>query len=108
MLQFLKNVDIKSQEGVHHLGCSFSCGFFLFDRINAKLGNIGGDFMVRVNGEDVLADSLVLKDFLEDNGYQFEKIAVEVNGDIVPKAQYTEKVLKRGDLVEIVRFVGGG
>ena len=37
-----------------------------------------------------------------------EDNAVERNGDIVPKAQYDETVLKDGDSVEVVSFVGGG
>lgn len=64
--------------------------------------------MVRINGEDVLADNQSLKNYLEDNGYRLSQIAVEVNGYIVPKAQYEETVLMPGDTVEIVRFVGGG
>ena len=35
-------------------------------------------------------------------------IAVERNGDIVFKSQYAETVLKDGDSLEIVSFVGGG
>ncbi len=34
-------------------------------------------------------------------------MAVERNGDIVPKAQYSATTLADGDVVEIVRFVGG-
>ena len=36
------------------------------------------------------------------------RIAVERNGDIVPKAQYDETMLCDGDVVEVVSFVGGG
>lgn len=64
--------------------------------------------MVRVNGENVAADNLTLKEYLDNNGYRINRIAVEVNGDIVPKAQYSERVLMPGDTVEIVNFVGGG
>ena len=35
-------------------------------------------------------------------------LMVKINGDIVPKAQYSETVLKDGDSVEVVSFVGGG
>ena len=37
-----------------------------------------------------------------------ERVAVEVNHDIVPRATYETHVLEDGDRVEIVHFVGGG
>ncbi|MBN7772854.1 sulfur carrier protein ThiS [Clostridium aminobutyricum] len=64
--------------------------------------------MVRINGEEVSADNRILQNYLEDAGYSLKKIAVEVNGWIIPKAQYSAKVLMPGDSVEIVHFVGGG
>ena len=45
---------------------------------------------------------------LEQEGYQMGRIAVECNGEIVPKAVYGEKILKDGDVLEVVSFVGGG
>ena len=36
------------------------------------------------------------------------RLAVERNGNIVPRARYGETVLEDGDVLEIVRFVGGG
>ena len=36
------------------------------------------------------------------------RIAVEINGHIVPKSKYDTTVLNDGDTVEIVGFVGGG
>ena len=41
-------------------------------------------------------------------GWDSARLAVERNGDIVPRAQYGETVLEDGDVLEIVRFVGGG
>jgi sulfur carrier protein len=35
-------------------------------------------------------------------------VAVERNGDVVPRAQHGETVLAEGDVVEVVHFVGGG
>jgi thiamine biosynthesis protein ThiS len=34
--------------------------------------------------------------------------AVEVNREVVPRSQHAEHVLRDGDQVEIIRFVGGG
>lgn len=64
--------------------------------------------MVRINGEDVAADGKTLAAYLNECGYTTERVAVELNGDIVPKAAYGETVLNAGDEVEIVAFVGGG
>jgi sulfur carrier protein len=36
------------------------------------------------------------------------RVAVEVNGEIVPRSRYTDHELKTGDRVEIVHAVGGG
>jgi len=35
-------------------------------------------------------------------------VAVERNGEVVPRARHTETVLADGDRLEILRFVGGG
>ncbi|MGN0172756.1 MAG: sulfur carrier protein ThiS, partial [Acutalibacteraceae bacterium] len=47
-------------------------------------------------------------EYLSLTDYDAKRIAVERNGNIVPKAQYSETVLLDGDSVEIVSFVGGG
>ena len=36
------------------------------------------------------------------------KVAIEVNGEIVEKNKYPKLVLNKGDQVEIVHFIGGG
>ena len=36
------------------------------------------------------------------------RVAVEINREIVPKADYDATVVRVGDLVEIINFVGGG
>lgn len=41
-------------------------------------------------------------------GYQGKRIAVEANGDIVPKSQHGNISLAEGDQIEIVVAVGGG
>ena len=64
--------------------------------------------MVKINGEwcDVAGQSIAA--YLETNEYDCRRIAVERNGTIIPKSQYTQTILQDGDCVEIVRFVGGG
>lgn len=41
-------------------------------------------------------------------GYEGKRIAVEANGDIVPKSQHGNTALAEGDQIEIVVAVGGG
>lgn len=65
--------------------------------------------MFIVNGESINVNHPVsLAEFLQDNNYDKKRIAVEVNGVIVSRSQYTETYLKNCDRVEIVSFVGGG
>lgn len=62
-----------------------------------------------VNGEDLqIKDNISLYDFLKQQGYDTLKIAVELNGDIVPKNQYKDIILKNEYAMEVVSFVGGG
>ncbi len=64
--------------------------------------------MVKVNGEPKKIQGILLDQYLTDEGYQTDRIAVECNGKIVPKAEYGSKVLQDKDVLEIVSFVGGG
>ena len=63
--------------------------------------------MVTINGEPKdLAGQRVI-DVLTSMDLDSKRSAVMVGGEILPKADY-EKVLKDGDEVDIVGFVGGG
>lgn len=64
--------------------------------------------MVKINGESFDIDGKTLSEYLETTNYDSKRIAVERNGDIVPKSKYSETVLSDGDCVEVVSFVGGG
>ena len=55
-----------------------------------------------------LPDGMKLTEYLSQNGYRPEIIAVELNLQIVPKASYDSVVLKEGDSLEVVSFMGGG
>ena len=64
--------------------------------------------MVKVNGESKDVAGKTIAEYLATTNYDMKRIAVERNGDIVPKAQYGETVLCDGDNIEVVSFVGGG
>ena len=65
--------------------------------------------MIIVNGKEMnLTKETSVADYLEQNQYQVKRIAVELNGDILPKYSYSDTMLKDGDRLEVVTFVGGG
>ena len=64
--------------------------------------------MVKVNGTEIDIAGKTLTEYLATTNYDMKRIATELNGDIVPKATYADTVLKDGDSIEIVSFVGGG
>ncbi|MBR4112811.1 MAG: sulfur carrier protein ThiS [Ruminiclostridium sp.] len=64
--------------------------------------------MVKINGEELDVTGRTVAQFLTESGYDIKRVAVELNGDILPKAQYESTVLQDGDSAEIVIFVGGG
>lgn len=37
-----------------------------------------------------------------------KRLAIECNGEIIPRSQFAEKILQDGDKLEIVGAVGGG
>ena len=49
-----------------------------------------------------------LNELLNKLKIQKNKVAVEVNGEIVQKNKYQNLVLRKDDKVEIVHFIGGG
>lgn len=64
--------------------------------------------MVKINGNELNIAGRKVAEYLSDNGFDVKRLAVELNGDILPKAQYDSTVLQDGDSVEVVSFVGGG
>ena len=64
--------------------------------------------MVLINGKNTSADGKTVSQYLEEANFNPQLIAVELNEDILPKSQYDKTVLKDGDVLEVVSFVGGG
>lgn len=64
---------------------------------------------IRLNGSDKeIAEEISILDFVKQEGYRTDRIAVELNEQIVPKVNYAQILLHSGDVVEVVNFVGGG
>ena len=64
--------------------------------------------MVKINGTELDAAGKTVAEYLETSDYNRSRIAVERNGEIVPKSDYDSTLLNDGDVVEVVSFVGGG
>jgi sulfur carrier protein len=64
---------------------------------------------MKVNGKVVaLEKKMTLQDYLKAQKFDLRLIAVELNGKLVPKSAYATVILSNEDVLEIVRFVGGG
>mgnify|MGYP003379721491 CR=1 FL=1 len=65
--------------------------------------------MITINGTPLIqAEDSTLLELLQKQNYRTERVAVELNGEIIPKAAFGQTVLKDGDQLEVVSFVGGG
>ena len=63
--------------------------------------------MLYLNGKEI-ENCAGLNELLEKNGYRKDRIAVEINGEIIKKNDYDKTKLNDGDKIEVVSFVGGG
>lgn len=62
-----------------------------------------------INGEKKeIKESISLSNLLKELDLKEETVAVELNLNIVDKKKYDETLVKEGDKLEIVHFVGGG
>ena len=64
--------------------------------------------MAKINGKDVIAEGLTLKQYLIENGYNLNIIAVVRNEKMVSKEDYDKIYIMSNDIIEVVSFVGGG
>jgi len=63
-----------------------------------------------INGERKPLSSSILIELLEENGVDSSKggVAVALNGEVVPRADWAQTSMKTDDKVEIVHIVRGG
>ena len=63
----------------------------------------------RVNGKIFeLENDINVYDFLVQNGYEIKFIALERDGEILPKKLWRDRFMSEGKAYEIVTLVGGG
>ena len=64
---------------------------------------------ITVNGDAVeMKDDATLIDLLLQLSLGDARVAIELNGDIVPRSQHEQQPLQDGDTLEIVHAIGGG
>ena len=64
---------------------------------------------VRINGQDRdVPQGSTLTRLLEELDTAPQRVAIEVNRELVTRAKYDQTTLNEGDTIEIVTFVGGG
>jgi len=66
---------------------------------------------LQINGEEKSFDSpspFTLAALVESLGMKADRVAVELNRDIVPRDRWSDTELHEGDQLEVVHFVGGG
>lgn len=65
--------------------------------------------ILTINGESRdFPDGVTLAALVAQLGMKADRVAVELNLEIVPRPQWESTVLENGDKLEIVHFVGGG
>jgi sulfur carrier protein len=64
---------------------------------------------IQLNGESfILEEDININDFLKKLTIDKNKVAIELNKNVVPKNNYSNTVITNKDIVEIVTFIGGG
>ncbi len=65
--------------------------------------------IIKLNGEDFECDTPIdIYGLLEVLEIDNRSVAIELNLEIVPKSLWEQTILKSGDRIELVQFVGGG
>ena len=64
---------------------------------------------IQLNGKKItIKPKITIFDLLKRFKLDNKKVAIELNGNIVPNYNYKKKILKNNDIVEVVQFIGGG
>ena len=64
---------------------------------------------IQLNGDSFeIGAGSNLVELLNKLKIQMNKVAIEVNGEIIERERYTDLILSKNDKVEIVHFIGGG
>jgi len=77
--------------------------------LEARATSIERIISMIINGkEENIATPITVAELVEQRGLRADRVAVELNGEIVPRAKRAQTQLKGTDTLEIVTFVQGG
>ncbi len=64
---------------------------------------------IQLNGKKLkIQRNLTINELVKKYKLKEDKVAIELNGTILPKHVYKKKKIKNNDKIEIVQFIGGG
>lgn len=64
---------------------------------------------ILLNGDKKeISEGLTAEELLAELGMKDQRLAVEVNQELVVRSSFTTHVFKAGDRVEIIQAIGGG
>ncbi len=64
---------------------------------------------IQINGRKIaIKQNFSILDVLKKYKLNRKKVAIELNGKILPQNKYKSKKLKNNDKIEVVQFIGGG
>ncbi|WP_195940037.1 sulfur carrier protein ThiS [Romboutsia sp. 1001713B170131_170501_G6] len=64
---------------------------------------------MKVNGKEFeFKSGMTISKLLEDIGVKKDRVVVEINLNIIENNQYDSYILREEDVIEVIRFVGGG
>jgi sulfur carrier protein len=67
------------------------------------------EIAIMLNGEPhKLEGEISVKQLVESLKIKLSRVAVELNREVVPKAHHADTIIRAGDVVEVINFVGGG
>lgn len=65
--------------------------------------------LIKVNGEEKeVAEEISISGYLEDKQINAQEVIIQYNGEIINKDRLAEVKLQSDDVLEILKFVGGG
>ncbi len=63
---------------------------------------------ILVNGQQQICRAVTIAELLAERALSAEALVVELNGNIIRKAQWPEARLRDNDVLELLSFMGGG
>ena len=64
---------------------------------------------VKINGEThTFNDNITLENIINNLNITISSIVAEVNGQVITKEKFSNTIIKDNDVIELIKFVGGG